>query len=387
MNIAKLGRDLMITEPFYGLYLLNLNKIFSKEVPTLAVGLNGINQMLYINEEYMASLNPKEQLAVFKHEMLHICMQHLMMRNSFDNKILFNVAADIEINQYIENLPKNALRLNTFDDILLPPKAGTKIYYELLEENLKSNNPNKFLKDLVDDSDYKLVHITWDEYEQLSDAEKKLIESQTEYILKECATQIHKSRGTIPGELSTLIEELFKIKESIFNWKVYFRRLLGNSFNIFTKKSLRKISKRFEDNAGIKIKKKHNVLVAIDTSGSVKNEELLDFFSEIYHIYKAGTTITIIECDASIKRIYEYNGTFNGEIVGRGGTNFEPVIDYYNQYNNQFTTLIYFTDGYAPFEKLKPKKKMIWIISSNGNNSNDYPGYIIRIPKNGTKSN
>ena len=60
---------------------------------------------------------------------------------------------------------------------------------------------------------------------------------------------------------------------------------------------------------------------------------------------------------------------------------------YYNQYNNQFTTLIYFTDGYAPFEKLKPKKKMIWIISSNGNNSNDYPGYIIRIPKNGTKSN
>ena len=59
---------------------------------------------------------------------------------------------------------------------------------------------------------------------------------------------------------------------------------------------------------------------------------------------------------------------------------------YYNQYNNYFSTLIYFTDGEAPIDKLKPKKKMIWVISSNGSNSQDYPGYIIRIPKNGIKS-
>lgn len=60
--------------------------------------------------------------------------------------------------------------------------------------------------------------------------------------------------------------------------------MLGFAIDVFVRKSHRKISKRFEGLAGIKLKHKHDILVAIDTSGSVSDKELKDFMSEIYHI-------------------------------------------------------------------------------------------------------
>ena len=59
------------------------------------------------------------------------------------------------------------------------------------------------------------------------------------------------------------MDKLFKIKPSIFNWKAYFRRLLGFAIDVFVKKTHRKVSKRFEGAAGIKLKHKHDILVAM----------------------------------------------------------------------------------------------------------------------------
>lgn len=176
------------------------------------------------------------------------------------------------------------------------------------------------------------------------------------------------------------VDKLFKVKPSIFNWKAYFRRLLGFAIDVFVKKSHRKISKRFDGAAGIKLKHKHDILVAIDTSGSVSTKELKDFISEIYHIWKAGAGVDVIECDAKIYRIYPFKGTFDGTFTGRGGTDFKPVIDYYNQCRKQYSTLVFFTDGYAPTDTFKVMKQMIWVITSNGNRNNRYPGYSMFIP-------
>ena len=96
---------LMIKEPFYGLFLSSLNKVIDNRQPTLAVGLQGINPMLYINEKFWNGMTDLQQIAVLKHEMIHICFFHLTMRSSFKDKELFNIAADLEINQLIENLP------------------------------------------------------------------------------------------------------------------------------------------------------------------------------------------------------------------------------------------------------------------------------------------
>lgn len=388
-NIGKIGKLLMMKEPFYGFFLLNLNKEFSNSLPTAGVGLNGINQMLYINPTFWDSLSENHKLGLLKHELLHICFFHLTMRNSFVDKKLFNIAADLEINQYINSdcLPEGGITMSSFPTLTLDLKAGTNYYYQKLLENSKSDNPDSRLQSLMSGQsgpptdENGDLHPTWKEFDNLTDTEKKLIQNQVEHILKESATQINKSRGVIPGEMKSTIDELFKIKEEVFNWKAYFRRKMGCSTEVYTKKSRRKMSKRFEDNAGIKIKQKHHILVAVDTSGSVSNTELMEFFSEIHHIYKAGTRVTILECDTKINEIYEYSGKFKGSVVGRGGTDFTPPVEYYNKYKNKFTTMVFFTDGYAPVE-CKPHKQMLWVISSQGTEDLGlFPGYKIKIPK------
>lgn len=314
------------------------------------------------------------------------------MRNSFIDKKLFNIAADLEINQYIDSdwLPEGGITRSSFPTLTLDLKAGTNYYYQKLLENNSSNNPDPGLKSLMQgqgmqiDGDGNMIdgdlHPTWKEFEKLSDTEKKLVQNQIEHTLKESATQITKSRGNIPGELKSMIDELFKIEEPVFNWKAYLRRQLGGSSEIYTKKSRRKMSKRFEDNAGIKIRRKHHILVAVDTSGSVSNEELVEFFSEIHHIYKAGTAITILECDAAINDVYHYTGKFKGSVVGRGGTHLDLALDYYNTHSNNFTTCVFFTDG-GDNIKVKTKKPVIWVMSSRATVNDSFKGMIIQIPK------
>lgn len=370
MELAKACKQLIVKDPFYGLFLLSLNKFYSDKIDTLGVQLNGINYELVINPIYWKSLTDEEQLGVLKHELLHIAFKHLLMRESFSNKKLFNIAADIEVNQYIEVLPDGVCTLQSIDP-MLPPKAGTKYYYEYLDKNEDKQNGNA-----------PTNHDQWESAEGKSDAEKQLISNQIDYIVKQTATQVIKNRGTIPQELQEYVGSLFKVNPPVFNWKAYFRRMLGFAIDTFVKKSHRKLSKRFEGLAGIKLKHKHDILVAIDTSASVSEPELKEFMSEIYHIWKAGANVEVIECDASIKRIYQFKGTFDGKFTGRGGTDFKPVIDYYNTSRKMYTTLVFFTDGYAPTNTFKVFKQMIWVITSNGNKANNYPWYSIFIPTN-----
>jgi predicted metal-dependent peptidase len=120
------------------------------------------------------------------------------------------------------------------------------------------------------------------------------------------------------------------------------------------------------------------MLLAIDTSGSVSNDELLEFMNEIHHIYKAGVDITIIQCDTKINSIEKYTGEWDLNIHGRGGTYFDPVIEYFNEHNKEFTSLVYFTDGEAT-AYVKPKGKVLWVLSERSSMNDDLPGQVIKL--------
>ena len=119
--------------------------------------------------------------------------------------------------------------------------------------------------------------------------------------------------------------------------------------------------------------------MAVDTSGSVSQRELQEFFSEIDYAYKAGARVTILQCDTRINAVDEYDGKNIPQIKGRGGTEFDPPVDYYMEHKKEYASLIYFTDGYADLPRKKPSG-MVWIISSNGCHQ-DFPGKVIYIPK------
>ena len=80
-------------------------------------------------------------------------------------------------------------------------------------------------------------------------------------------------------------------------------------------------------------------------------------------MHKTGTDITVVQCDAAIQSIERYKRENEIKIKGRGGTSFEPVIDYYNENKTQYSCLIYLTDGEASAPS-KARGKMLWVLSS-----------------------
>jgi predicted metal-dependent peptidase len=382
---AKQSKTLMLKEPFYGLFLIGLNKELRTDIQTACVTPDNINVKLCINPEYWSSLDEKTKLAVLKHELLHIVFFHLENFDRFENKKLSNIAADLEINQYIEPEYKGEkwegleYDKGMFKTLNLLSKQGTKYYYDALEQEI-CDNPDGEIAQFVNDTEIDW-HDLWEAMEGMSEAERKLISKQIDYQLKEIAEELQKkNRGLIPSELESYIKGLFEIKEPVLDWKAYLRRFSSQSTKLFTKKTRRKPNKRFYGNPALKIKQRKNTLVAIDTSGSVSDKELLEFFNEIYHIYKSGTDVTVIECDAAIQRIYEYKGKLEDlSVKGRGGTSFEPVFAYLYENRDKYNNLIYLTDGECSSPKTQILKPVLWVHSSKSNINEDLPGAKIKI--------
>jgi predicted metal-dependent peptidase len=218
----------------------------------------------------------------------------------------------------------------------------------------------------------------WEEFEGMGDAEKRLMKTQMEYQMGELANEVTKARGVVPGEIKSILNAIQQPEAPKFDWKGYVRRFVGRSVRVYTKKLRRKFNKRFEENPGLKIKQKQHILVAVDTSGSVSNDELKEFFAEIDHIHKTGADVTVVQCDTAISDIRPYKKSNKIDLHGRGGTSFEPVIEYYDANQRRFTCLIYFTDGEAP-SPAKPKGNLLWVLSARSEMNNKLPGQIIKL--------
>tara|TARA_R110000764_G_scaffold37019_6_gene82549 strand:+ start:1024 stop:2187 length:1164 start_codon:yes stop_codon:yes gene_type:complete len=380
-QVARATKKLIFTEPFYGLFLIGINKQYSKRISTAGVSKKGIGMQLTINPEFFNELSEDHRFGLIKHELLHIAFGHLLLRDLYSNHKLFNIAADLEINQYIleSKLPDGGLLLSSFPELKLPIKAGTKKYYELLEQ-AQEDGTSPSLDNLMDqmDGESQYCHSTWEEFDSLPEADKKLMQKQIEHQLKESAEQTEKRQGSIPGELSDLIERLRHIEPAKFDWKGYLRRFVGNSSIVYTKKLRRKYNKRYSGSPGLKIKFKNHILVGVDTSGSVNNDELKEFFSELAHMHKTGHKITIAQCDTSLRSVIEFNPKKDWEIHGRGGTSFQPVIDHFNEKRGVYTALVYLTDGEASNPDDCPKNTL-WVLSSISTINNSLPGQVIKL--------
>lgn len=433
-SLSKTAKDLMLKEPYYGFFLIMLNKMWSTRIPTAGVSKNGINYQLIINDDFWEGMNDLQRLGILKHELLHIAFGHLTTVFKFSDRKLANIAMDMEINQYIESnwlpggelsaqeykdlkesvkeelrvanennataeelnvikqkLPGRGIMIDDYDELDLERKAGARYYYDKLKEAREEKEKNDTsgceafdeLCDQMDgnsedgDGDGLPDHSTWDEFENLSEAEEKLMNKQLQKLLSDAKEQTVKKRGTVPGEIEgvIVIEEIVAAK---FDWRGYIRRFTGVSSKVFTKKIRRKENRRFSDNPGLKIKMRQHMLLAIDTSGSVSNDELLEFMNEIHHIYKAGVDITIIQCDTQIKSIEEYKGKSDLKVHGRGGTSFDPVLEYYNENNKKYTSLVYFTDGECDTD-IKPRGNVLWVISERSEMNDSLPGKVIKL--------
>lgn len=113
-------------------------------------------------------------------------------------------------------------------------------------------------------------------------------------------------------------------------------------------------------------------VIAIDTSGSVRGEQVQKFLQKTFTILKQEETfdrkfkLHIIQCDAEIQEDVEISTQEDFDryiqsmkIRGLGGTDFRPVFERVEQLRMQkkfrnLKGLIYFTDGYGTFPEKQP---------------------------------
>lgn len=399
-NVDTINTMLINREPFYGHLFSSLNREIKMEIPTACIAFHPDSNYLglwinpkFWNEQLVGKTNSETnnyRMGVLKHEILHIVYKHIFRANEFSDKKLFNIAADIVINQQIINshLIDDACTIDKFPDYKLKLNETTEYYYTILkkkkEENDKKkqedkNQSDKNLDSFYNSPDDNFGHNKWSELNEEYKGVQDLIDAKLEAQLHDIANKLKNTDawGNVPGFIRDYIDEMTRPKQASINWKQQLRKFATSSNKTYIKNTIRRPSKRYGTTPGTKIKHKQKLLVAIDTSGSVDIESLTKFFGEIHHIYKGGASVRIVECDTDIHAEYDYTGKMPSSITGRGGTDFNAPFIYANKYNPD--AIIYFTDGYCTPPKVKMRtNKVMWIICKNGINVDSFKkqGYI-----------
>ena len=153
--------------------------------------------------------------------------------------------------------------------------------------------------------------------------------------------------------------------------RIDYRKIL-NSFRasiISTKRCLTRMrpSRRYGfQQMGSKFDFTTGLLIAVDTSGSISSGMLEYFFGVINRFFKYGIkTIDVIQFDWELHgdAVTLEKAVAKMDISGRGGTSFQPAIDYATKHGKEYDGMIFLTDGYAP-EPVLPKYfplKIAWV--------------------------
>ena len=191
--------------------------------------------------------------------------------------------------------------------------------------------------------------------------------------------------GSLGGDLRALIESTLVSKQN-------FRAILSQfrASILSTKRHLTRMrpNRRYGfDAMGSQYAYSTRLLVAVDVSGSVPDEDIRKFLAVINRFFKQGIeSIEVIEFDSEIttEKPLLLKQAANGiRVIGRGGTNFQPAIDFYYEHE-EYDGLVFLTDGYAPTPKLpddKRHKPLAWILTTQGGNEDNLKpfGPVVRI--------
>ena len=414
-EVAKTSIQLMLKETFYGHFFTSILKDVSERTNSIATTLSSNNMIKlivnphYWDQELKVPNNEKATKALrygaIKHQILHIVFKHALRFTEFGNKKLFGIASDLASNQYIQSdqLTEDAIRMEDFPEFQLTRGQSIDYYYKRLAEELADiqsgpgggscdnndennagasatgeegqdqpeqdlNQAQQRLKELMESEDNQHLdqHKFWDEFEKLSSAEQKIIDAAiNESILNSISRIKPKDYGNLPAGLQQYINLLVESLKPNVNWRRVLRIFTASSSRTRLRNTIRRPSKRYGTTPGIKIQAKQKILVAIDTSGSVNQNELREFFGELYYIWKQGAEIYVVECDTEIHNHYLYKGLPPEVISGRGGTNFDAPLLFANE-KYLPDAIVYFTDGYAPAPTVMARKPILWMVTHQG---------------------
>ena len=361
---------------FYGYFLFQMGREIRFDI-TSASGVNfkGAKYVIYFNPILFLQLNMKQMETTIKHEIHHVLSLHLSRAKELKNKystLTVNLAMDIVVNQYLDNLPPYSTTLKgvNLKYNLNMEAYNTLEYYaekiqselDLMEENDEGEeDDSQMTNSMVESYNPEKMHDMWQESDEF---DEKTLREFAEKVIN--ASQ----KGTIPSQVESLIANL-KNSQGEIPWNIMLKKLMGtvesNKKKTITRRNRRQPNRL--DLRGEIRNHKSEIAVAIDISGSISNEEFKQAIKEVLSIVKNyNHEITIIECDKEVKRVYKAKSVrdIKKRLTSGGATKFTPVFEYAN--NTKCNLLIYFTDGKGEkkLEVVPRGYRTLWVISGRG---------------------
>ncbi len=174
----------------------------------------------------------------------------------------------------------------------------------------------------------------------------------------------YKRQGDLPKGLEIVVPELFSYK---IDWREALYRYIADyakSSYSFMPPNMKYLYR------GICLPSLSSdllrIVIAIDTSGSIDEEMLGVFLSEVSAIMQQypNYEIDIITADAKVQshKTYLPGEPLEYEVSGGGGTDFRPVFAYIEREIDYPTLLLYFTDGMGTFPTEEPGYDLVWVM-------------------------
>ena len=363
---------LLQEEPFFAALSRKVEKQADPSIPTAGVWVNpnsGVFEMKY-NPEFLGKL-PEDQIrGVLKHEFYHLIFDHVTSRKpeGVPHKA-WNIAADLAINSHIaDELPETACVPGRGPFAELPLFKSAEWYLANLPEGEgeEGEGSGEGSGDGEGDSPGSFDdHSGW---EEAADSEANaLAKERLKNAIKEAAQEAAKSAkgfGSMSGELK---EEILKRLETKVDWKKVLRYFVKTSQRASRSSSVKRINRRYAYiHPGKRVKRQAKIAIAIDQSGSVSNEMLEAFFSELNKLAKiAEFTVVPFDTQVDESKVYVWRKGENkkAERVLCGGTCFEAPTDWAN--NNNVDGVIILTDMEAPKPKACKAQRM-WMTDERG---------------------
>ena len=347
-KITKARANLVMAHPFFGALALRLK--MSEDPSIKTAGCNG--KIIRYNPKFVEKLSLSKIQGLIAHEIMHVAFLHHTRRGSRDKK-KWNLACDYAINSILQNagfdLPKGACINPAYNNM------SAEQIYELLPDIPDNDNDND-----NDPGGDGAVEDSPNDANQ-EEAEWKVAVAQAIYTAKQI--------GALPAGLEKMVEEIF---EPVLPWRSILRRFMTEKCNDdfswkrgnrrFIAQGLYLPSRLSDDAMG-------EIVVVIDTSGSVSNKELAEFGNEIKSIIseiRPGKTI-VMYCDAAVAHVDEFSPDDDVRFTphGGGGTDFRPPFRWLEERQIVPRALVYLTDGYGPFPEEEPNFPVMWVINNH----------------------
>ncbi|WP_372522560.1 VWA-like domain-containing protein [Sulfuricaulis sp.] len=376
---------LIIDKPFLGALVLRLPLVEAdpKWCHTTATDARSF----YYNRDYIKALSFEQTKFILAHEALHCALSHFA-RREHRHKRRWDLACDFAVNPLLmaDGLTPapDALILDAYKDMT------AEEIYPCIQENADEEPMDQHLYDQDDrphgsgdrddgeggrgeeqTDDNGGSHGEPDaqaggapQPPPLSTPERDSLDKQWQQRLASAAQQAMQA-GKLGGSMARMVDHLLQPQ---LPWRMllahYMTRASRNDYS-FAHPSRREGTAILPG-----LRSQHiDLLVVLDTSGSISDDEMQEFLSEVNAIKgQVGARITLHSCDEKLAAegpwIFDpwEDVKLPGKLPGGGGTRFTPVFEWAEWQDRAPDLLVYFTDARGEFPKIEPSYPVLWLV-------------------------